>query len=107
MLRVVLNSISLFGLLAWIVASLFGFTAYMAAYFLTVVFFDAEAKDANPIHLYLIGSVLVYPLFALVGFFGSNGLWKMKNPDHWRRHLALLPLAPILVILISWLASAE
>jgi membrane protein DedA with SNARE-associated domain len=107
MLRKVLNAISLAGVALWIAALLFGYIGYLAAYFFTVVFFDAPSQGTDPLYLYLIGSLLSYPLFALAGFFGSSGFWRMKEPQHWRRHLSILPLIPVAAIMIFWLATAE
>ena len=107
MLRKVLNSLSLAGLLLWITGLWLGFVGYLAGYFISLVFFNAPTHRAEPIYLYLAGSLLSYPLFALVGFFGSGGLWHMNNPEHWRRHLAFLPLIPITAIMIIWLATAK
>src|SRR5690606_28463927 len=81
MFRRIANSLFLLGLVPWV-----------GVFVLSVMLFDAPGAESSPLTQGVFYSVAAYPVLVIVGFFSSNGFWRMRDERHWRRHLALLPL---------------
>jgi hypothetical protein len=93
MLRKAANIIFLLGLIPW-------------AFFFLISFmlFDAPGSESSPLTIDLFFAIAVYPVLVIIGFFSSSGFWRLKDEHHWRRHLAFLPLASPVAVVVFLMA---
>lgn len=89
MFRRIANSLFLLGLVPWV-----------GVFVLSVMLFDAPGAESSPLTQGVFYSVAAYPVLVIVGFFSSNGFWRMRDERDWRRHLALLPLLSIIAVCV-------
>ena len=81
MYRIVANIIFLIGLFPWAFIFMFSF-----------MLFDAPGSEASALTRGLFYSIAAYPVLVIVGFFGSNGFWRLNEAYRRRGRLAFLPL---------------
>jgi hypothetical protein len=81
MYRIAANIIFLIGLLPWAVIFVFSF-----------MLFDAPGSESSVLTRGLFYSIAAYPVLVIVGFFSSNGFWRLDEAHHRRGRLAFLPL---------------
>jgi len=93
MVRVAANILFLLGLVPWVFA-----------FFFSVMLFDAPGSQSSVLTQGLFYSIASYPVLVGIGFFSSSGFWRLKDPQHWRRHLAFLPIASLVATLLFFAA---
>jgi hypothetical protein len=81
MYRIVANIIFLVALLPWAFIFMFSF-----------MLFDTPGSESSALTRGLFYSIAAYPVLVIIGFFGSNGFWRLNEEHRRRGRLAFLPL---------------
>lgn len=66
--------------------------------------FDAPGSESSALTRGLFYSIASYPVLFVIGFFGSNGFWRLNDELGRRRHLAFLPLLSPIAATIFFMA---